>query len=235
MNEPRPHTESELIELVRAADVRAPEALHRAVESLIASHSPIARRRPILDRLLGARRSAVGLKLGGALVATAVIVAALAASLTGGGSSALSLRQASALTLGPATVAAPPESRGNRAQLAVAVDGVAFPYWGERFGWRSTGARTDRVNGRTVTTVFYADSRGQRIGYAIVAGLPAPSASGGTISWHRDVPYRLLRENAVPVVTWHRDGRLCVLSGRGVSGATLLRLASWGERSSVAS
>jgi hypothetical protein len=28
-------------------------------------------------------------------------------------------------------------------------------------------------------------------------------------------------------VTWLRDGHLCVLSGRGVSGATLLRLASW--------
>jgi len=32
-----------------------------------------------------------------------------------------------------------------------------------------------------------------------------------------------------PVVTWLRDGHLCVVSGHGVSGATLLRLASWGD------
>jgi hypothetical protein len=68
-------------------------------------------------------------------------------------------------------------------QLATAVDGVTFPYWEDRFAWRSTGARTDRLDGRTVTTVFYAN----------------------------------------------RDGRMCVLSGKGVSGATLLALAGWSD------
>jgi len=29
-------------------------------------------------------------------------------------------------------------------------------------------------------------------------------------------------------VTWTRSGHLCVIAGRGVSGHTLLRLASWG-------
>ena len=60
-------------------------------------------------------------------------------------------------------------------------------------------------------------------------GTPAPAASGGTVVWRGGVPYRLLRDHGVPVVTWRRDGRLCVLSGRGVSGATLVRLASWGD------
>jgi hypothetical protein len=36
------------------------------------------------------------------------------------------------------------------------------------------------------------------------------------------------------VVSWLRDGHLCVLAGRGVSGATLLAVASWQERGTVA-
>lgn len=232
MNEPRPSTESELLELVRAADARAPEALHRSVESLLAEHSSSARRRWIFARRFSAGgRASFGVRLGGALVAGAVLLLAAIALLVGltGSGPALSLREASALTLRPATVSAPAESHLHPAQLAVAVDGVAFPYWGERFAWRSAGARNDRVGGRAITTVFY-DAHGKRIGYAIVAGVPAPSVTGGTVSWRDGVPYRLLREHGVPVVTWQRNGRLCVLSGRGVSEATLLRLASWGER-----
>src|ERR1700730_458996 len=96
-------------------------------------------------------------------------------------------------------------------------------------GARSPGSRTDRVGGRAVTTVFYADAGGRRIGYAIVAGTPAPRSTGGAIAWRKKTPYRLLTENGTAVVTWLRDGHLCVVSGRGVSSATLLRLASWGN------
>ena len=72
---------------------------------------------------------------------------------------------------------------------------MPFPYWEERFGWRSTGARNDRIGGRAVTTVFYADGRGHRIGYAIVAGPRAPSISGGVVRWRNGTAYRLLRQN----------------------------------------
>ena len=58
---------------------------------------------------------------------------------------------------------------------------VPFPYWEDRFGWNSTGSRTDRVDGRSITTVFYTDSHGRRIGYAILAGSPAPQVAGGVI------------------------------------------------------
>jgi hypothetical protein len=137
------------------------------------------------------------------------------------------------LTLRPATVAAPPESPSSPAQLAAAVDGVAFPYWGERFGWRSTGARTDRIGGRSVTTVFYENRRGSRIGYAIVSGASSSGPSGGVVVRRGGTPYHLLSENGVPAIAWLRDGHLCVVSGRGVDGATLLRLASSGERGSL--
>jgi hypothetical protein len=236
MTERRPQTEAELVEFVRAIDVPAPHSLHREVESLIAGRSQLARRGAATGpdtrgarSLIPARRLAAV----GALAAVAAVAVAIASS-SGGGASALSLREASALTLQPATASAPTENMSNHVQLRASVDGVSFPYWGERFGWRSTGTRTDRVAGRTVTTVFYADAGGRRIGYAIVAGTPAPRSTGGVVAWRKETPYRLLTENGTAVVTWLRNGHLCVVSGRGVSSATLLRLASWSDGGSVA-
>lgn len=222
MSEPRPHTESELVELVRSIDVRAPDALHRELQALVSSRrtaSPRAERPSIARGLLAAS-------------ALAAVAAVLAIALSaGGGAPAINLREASAPTLRGATAAAPSQSAGNRAQLAAAVEGVSFPYWEERFGWRSTGTRSDRVGGRAVMTVFYTDGHGHRVGYAIVAGIP-PRLSGGVVAWRGRVPYRLSSESGVPVITWLRDGHLCVMSGRGVSATTLLWLASWGGRSS---
>jgi hypothetical protein len=217
MSERRPHTESELVDYVRSIDVRAPVQLHRKIEALIAERDPV-RRRPLR----------LGFKLGAA-AAFAAVAAVLVLVLAGGGAPTLTLRQASALTLRAPTMAAPAESPSNPRQLAVAVDGVAFPYWEDHFGWRSTGARVDRIGGRTVTTVFYTDGRGRRVGYAIVAGTPPPAVSGGTIIWRDGTPFRLMREDGAGLVTWIRDGRLCVVSGRDMNSATLLALASWND------
>jgi len=215
-------------ELIRAVDVRAPERLHRRVQEMVGP-----RERP--------RRGLIGSRLKPTLAAMAAAAAAGAAIalLTGGSTHSLSVREASALTLRAATIGAPRESDAHSGQLDMAVDGIAFPYWKERFGWRSTGARTDTIGGRTITTVFYTHANGGRVGYAIVAGAPAPSTlaglrSLGTVTWHGGVAYRLLRENGAPVVVWQRDGRLCVLSGRGVSGASLLALARWDDGSRAA-
>jgi hypothetical protein len=230
MTKPRPRTESELVEYVRSSDVRAPEELHRRVESLIEAQSPGVRRRLRADRSGAGGRSRFGLALAGALALAVIAAVAIAVGLSGGGSSTLSLRQASALTQRAATVPAPAENAGEAGQLDASVDGVAFPYWGDRFGWRSTGARRDHLAGRPVTTVFYQDDRGRRIGYAIVGGAPAPRLSGGTVAWRGGVPYRLLTVNDRNVISWLRDGHLCVVSGRGVNSAMLLRLASWVDR-----
>ncbi|HEY2537473.1 MAG TPA: hypothetical protein VGI24_10885 [Solirubrobacteraceae bacterium] len=229
--------ERHVAELVRAVDVRAPQTLHRRVQEMVDTR-PGSRRGAGAE---GERKGVLGGVLHGRLRPTlaAMVVAAIAgaalALLTGGGThrpvqpAGPSLSAATQLTLGAATTGAPRESAAHAGQLNVAVDGVAFPYWEERFGWRASGTRTDTIGGRSVRTVFYSGPRGRRIGYAIVGGTPAPATSGGTLVWHRDVAYRLRRIGAVPVVTWQRDGRLCVLSGRGVSGATLVRLASWSE------
>lgn len=229
MTDPRPSSESGLVDYIRSIDVRAPESLHRQVESLIAARSPRDARGARYGS--SARPFGAGPRLAaGGAIAAALIVLALAVGLSGGGSTTLSVHDASALTLRPATAGPPAESRSDRRELTAAVEGVSFPYWGERFGWRSTGSRTDHIDGRTVTTIFYANGRGRRIGYAIVAGSAPPQPSGGVVTWRDGTPYRLLTQNGAPVISWLRHGRLCVVSGHGVDGATLLRLASWDDR-----
>jgi hypothetical protein len=230
MTQPRLRTEAELVELVRSSDVRAPEALHRRIEQLIAERSGRERGR-ILGRAFGAGAAPLRLRLGAATALAAVLVAVLAIVIAGGGNS-LSVQQATALTLSPAKAPAPPERGRSDVALAASVQGVYFPYWGE-LGWRSIGQRTDTVAGHAVTTVYYANHSGQRVGYAIVAGT-APVASGGTVQWRDGTPYRLLPGQGAKTVVWLRNGRLCVLSGRGVGGATLLHLASWRRRVTAA-
>ena len=229
MTQRRPHTEAELVEFVRSIDAPAPESLHRRVELLIARRarerdSAPRRATALVYRALG---STPRLAVAGAGVAAALALA-LALSLGGGGASGPSLHEAAAVTRLPATAAPPRESHTRNAELLASVDSVPFPYWQERLGWRATGARTDRVGGRQITTVFYANHDGRHVGYAIVAGVPAPRVSGGRTAWRDGTLYRLVRENGALVVTWLRAGHMCVLSGGGgVDQATLLHLASW--------
>jgi hypothetical protein len=214
--------------LISSFQEPAPPSLHRQVESLIAAHE----RRHGAQRAWRRRLSPLAPAGAGAVLA-AVIAAVIAVGLSAGGNArTVSFSQAAAVTLRAATFPAPRESAAHHTQLAAAVDGVAFPYWGERFGWHATGARSDRIDGRIVRTVFYTDSAGQRVGYAILAGTQAPRVNGGAVTWRGGVSYRLLSENGASVLTWMRDGHLCVVSGRGISSATLLELASWSDRAS---
>jgi hypothetical protein len=228
MSERPPHTATDIAELVRAIDVRAPEQLHRRVDALIAEHEQRGARSSAITRRAPLRR----LGFAGALV-LALIAAALVAGLSGG-SSPLTLRTAVALTLRPATSAAPAQDPHNQTELAANVEGVAFPYWDDSFGWRSTGARSDRAAGHAVETVFYARGRNQWIGYAIVAG-KAPKLGGGVLRQRAGTSYRFISEDGARVVTWLRDGHLCVVAGHGVSDATLMALASWHSRGMLSS
>jgi hypothetical protein len=122
---------------------------------------------------------------------------------------------------------APAESPHSPRELTASVDGIPFPDWEGRFGWRSSGSRSDRLGGRTIRTVFYRGPAQQQVGYAIVAGTPPPSLTGGIVEWRYGTPYHVLQEGSGEVVAWLRKGHLCVVGGRGVSSATLLGLASW--------
>jgi hypothetical protein len=236
--------QKQVAELLRSFDAEpAPARLHRRVEALVAEHgkgparADAERREPRPAGRTSSRRPFAVPRFAGAGAVAAVavvVVVALAVVLGGNGhSQTVSFSQAAAPTLRAATLPAPPESQAHHAQLAV--DGVRFPYWSERFGWHSTGMRNDRIDGRSITTVFYSDSHGRRIGYAILAGTTVPRVAGGVIAWHSGVSYRLLTENGAAVVTWLRDGHLCIVSGHGVSSATLLQLASWSDHEETAS
>ncbi|MGO9487965.1 MAG: hypothetical protein ACLQBB_02915 [Solirubrobacteraceae bacterium] len=217
MTEQVPDGEPELAELIRSVDVRAPQELYDRVQAMIDERS--RRRRP---------SAGLGWRLGGAAAALAAAAVVLVLVLGGGSAgSGLTLERASAVVRRPATLPAPNESPSNGKQLAVAVEGVAFPYWGEHFRWSASGARVDRLDGRTITTVFYQDERGRRIGYAIVGGTPPPAISAGTAWRHDGTVFHVATVNGAHVVTWLRDGHLCIVSGRGTSAATLLALASW--------
>jgi hypothetical protein len=224
MSEQNPRNETELTELIASIDVPAPSGLHSRVQAMVddaqAKRSPVARR-PLAFRL------------GGTAVALAVLVIALVLALPGSGPEKLGVNQAAALTLARATAPAPSENPSARTQLAASVEGVTFPYWRGRFGWRASGSRLDRRDGRTIRTVFYSDPTGRRVGYAIVAGSPTPSVGGGSVRLLHGTPFHLTSQGGAVVVSWVHDGHLCVVSGRGVSPATLLRLASWRQRPSA--
>jgi anti-sigma factor RsiW len=162
---------------------------------------------------------------GVAALASAAAVA-LVLALTSSTSGLPSVTQASKLALRPATVASPTENPSDHALLATSVDGIAYPYWGKRFGWKTDGARTDRLAGRTITTVFYANSQAQRIGYSIVDGDALAQPTGQTVERH-GVSFRVLQAGGATVLTWRRAGHTCILTARDVPSKTLLALASW--------
>ena len=225
MSDQNPRPETELGELIASFDVPAPPELHRRVQAMADEAS--ARRSPL-------SRNPLALRLGApALALAALVVTALLVLGSSGATSPLNVQRTAAFALAGATRAAPGEDPSARSQLEANVEGISFPYWDERFGWRSSGSRVDHAGGRAITTVFYSDSAGGRVGYAIVAGSPPPSAGAGTIHWVGRTPYFLSSAGGAGVVSWIRSGHLCVVAGRGVPAATLLALASWQERAAI--
>src|SRR4051794_36114583 len=204
-----PRSEEELVELLHSIDEPAPQRLHARVQAMVAEQAQGASGPSSLrEALAGAK-----LRLGALAAAGAALGAAVALSLGGAGGAALSVGQAAAVTLRPATLPAPSESHSNDAQLSASVDGVAFPYWEDRFGWRSSGSREDTVGGHQVRTVFYSNAKGQRVGYAIVSGTSSPKMPAGQTSWREGTAYHLTTSGGAHVVTWKRDGHLCVVAG----------------------
>jgi anti-sigma factor RsiW len=164
-----------------------------------------------------------GLGLAGSLAALAAILVVLA---TGPAGPTVAL--AATVATRPA-VASVGEPREDSVRLpGVRAAGLPFPYWEDRFGWRATGARTDRIDGRALTTVFYRNGA-ERVAYTIVSGRPlAPGTSSvRTLTRARTELGILSTTSGRHIVTWTRRGHTCVLSGRGVPLKALLELAAW--------
>jgi len=199
-------------------DVVAPDRLRLALADRVAD----ARRAPARERRLPGRLRGV-LAAAGAVAAVLVVLGLFANRILDDGSPPPSVRAVAPLALRAATAPAPAARPGGEL-LAARSGPIAFPAW-TRVGWRAVGARRDTVGGHDVRTVFYLDAAGQRIGYAIADGrLPV---AGGQLVTRRGAQLRVLARGATSVVTWRRDGRTCILAGRGVPVERLLTLASY--------
>lgn len=209
-----PELRAELREQRRAlAAVRAAGQVERAPLAVRTHHRALAG-----DR---ARRRGPALSVGlaGALVWT---VASL-----GGGQAALTVAQAATIAVRPIT-AAVAEPRDDASTLpGVRAAGLPFPYWGDRFGWEATGMRTDRLDGRRLTTVFYRRGAA-RIAYTIVAGPALADTGSSSASRRAGTLLSTSTAGGRTVVTWMRRGHTCVLSGRDVPADALQSLAAWG-------
>jgi hypothetical protein len=194
---------------------RAPLALRIRHRTLKTGQTP----RPFSRQRLGAG-------LAGALAALAAILV-----LVGGGQAGPTVALAATIAARPATatVAEPPDDSVALPRLRAA--GLPFPYWEDHFGWRATGARTDRIDGRAMTTVFYRRGA-EQIAYTIVSGrsLAAIASTRAPTGATTRPPAGLATFSTAGgrlVVTWLRRGHTCVLSGSSVSLHALVELASW--------
>jgi hypothetical protein len=209
------------VTMLRALDHPAPASLRGRIDELSSARGPRT-----------ARRWRRALVLPGA-TAIAVVVAAIVV-LIGGGSSAPTVPAAARLALASATLPAPRVDPAQRSNLSLQAAGIPFPSWGAKAGWKTTGARSDVLDGRRITTVFYVGRDGDRIGYAISSGPPLAGINGDTVTRY-GVRFTLAQQGLARVITWVRSGHTCVIAGNSVSYATLLALAGADERQVVSS
>lgn len=202
-----------------AEDTSAPMALRARIEALQAQP-----RRSWLGRLRD-RVPALPAVLGTAAAAAAVIIAVV---VSGGGPGIDDVLDAAARSPSAAIAPFPAQSKLLREQ----VEGVSFPNYAGKFGWKAEGTRTDEIGGRATRTVFYS-RRGRTIAYTIVAGEPLPEPVDARRSVREGTPLRVLSEDGRTVVTWLRQGHTCVLSATDAPADELLELAAWKGQGAV--
>jgi hypothetical protein len=243
-------SEQELAELCALADGTLPPERRAAVEARV-SASPelrelVDRQRRALEAIqaLGSEpaslRAAVEGRLRtrdaererawrlaprfGVAAALASVVAIVTFALIGGNGGPTVAEAAQLADRPPSGPAPTPRPEGGT-QLALDVEGVAFPNLQRSFDWRATGVRHDEVDGRGATAVFYANGA-RRIAYVIVAEPALPRPSGAAATRYRGITFHTLRVDGRRGVTWRRDGRTCILVGTA-SPAELFALASY--------
>jgi hypothetical protein len=194
---------------VRGAAVPAPAALRARVE---------AARRP-------RKRGRRGALVASGAVVTAAAATALALLLPSGAPRAPSVAQAAGLASRGAQAPPPPRYDEQPALLSAQVEGVRFPRWQQRFGWRASGSRVDRFHGRRATTVYYRGNV-RRLAYTIVGGAALPEPDGRRFL-QAGTRFRLTSRGTAHVLSWRRKGHTCVVSASGVPVAELLALTSW--------
>jgi anti-sigma factor RsiW len=190
---------------------RAPMALRERIE---ASRSATAR------RSRGWRRSPIGVTASvAAIVAVAVVLALI---LPAGSPGAPSVAQAAALGALPPRLPAPEPQPNGPSRLRLAVGRLHFPNWRATIGWQAIGQRRDRLDDRSVLTVYYAKG-GHTVAYSIVSGRPLPQAAG-TSTTGATYFFQSFGLHGRHVVTWREGGHTCLLSAAGLSQPVLAAL-----------
>lgn len=200
------------------ADVRAPQSLREAIER-DRERAATRRRAPFW------RRHRLGLAAAGAAAAALAVVAITLG--TGGNETEPSLTEVYAAARLDPTAAAPRPLGGEPPVLDVKVGNLVFPDWEKSFGWKAVGHREDELSGRAVTTVFYRNPDGVRLGYAVVAGDVLGGDPPGREVTRKGKTYSLARSGERTIVTWTQQGQTCVIvAPSAVPRAGLLDLAA---------
>ncbi len=191
--------------LISAAmvDVRAPQSLREAIER--DRERAAARARAPLWR-----RHRLGLASAG--VAAAALAAVVITLETGGNTAEPSLTRVYAAARLEPTKAAPGPAGRAPPVLDARVGSLVFPDWRERFGWRAVGRRDDTLSGRHVTTVFYRNPKGARLGYAVVSGDALGGDPPGRQVTRKGKTYHVARVGERTIVTWKQQGHTCVIA-----------------------
>jgi hypothetical protein len=128
---------------------------------------------------------------------------------------------------GEATDAAPALEGGDPPTLAANVGALEFPDWRQSFGWRAVGRRDDELSGRAVTTVFYRNPDGARLGYSVVAGEPLEEQPIGRQVTRNGDSYTVAHDDDQTVVSWTQQGHSClIVAPATVPDARLVDLAA---------
>jgi hypothetical protein len=195
------------IDVVRGAEADAPDSLHRAVVDMVQPKR---------------KRSRVPM-FAGATAALAAAVIAVAVISGGGGGVQPQIDAAAQLAQAGPQLPAPSESEKDGRWLNLKVGDIAFPYWEDDHGWKSTGARSDDFEGRTAKTVFYRDGTNRNVAYTIVGGT-ALEKSGTKAIADNGTKYWYSERDGVRRVVWTRGGHTCILTARDVATSDLQTL-----------
>jgi hypothetical protein len=206
------------------ADLREQRQALAAVRAVADERAPAALR----ARVAMPRKAARPARRIGALAVAGTATLALAVVLTlgGGPARAPSVADAAVLATRPPAAPAPEALRGAATLPSPRGAGLPFPNWEEKFGWKATGVRHDRLAGRAATTVFYRRGS-EAVAYTIVGGGPLPVGSHTPASGRGGTEFLGFAAHGRHGVTWLRRGHTCVLSATSTSEAALFRLAAW--------
>jgi hypothetical protein len=188
-----------------------PPTLHASLRALRAR----AAARPQRSRLVLAGATAV-----------AVLAAVLAIALTAGSPGAPTVAEAATLANRSATAPSPARDLAHPALTRVSFAGVTYPYWKDKFGWRTAGQRADSIDGRATRTVFYRHTH-HRIAYTVISGAPLRRPAGAQRLVVNGLALYRYRDGRNTVVAFERNGHTCVLAGYVHFAGTLPMLASW--------